>query len=204
MTAPSLGLPSLSVAERRNRQEFTQEVETYANAVTSQWPAVVAVHHVAHERSQLVAVLVNDSAENFEDVVLEVKLPVELNCVYTRPREAAARLHPPERPQPFGQWLLSHIATPPVIPVTRAPEPELEQTDKDLTLVRFPPLHVRPHTRHRLQRVLLALPPTLAGTTLTVGWRITARNTPGQLGGEVELPLPAAEQASQEVPEREN
>jgi hypothetical protein len=90
----------------------------------------------------------------------------------------------------------------PVIPGLRAAEPELGQPDAGSTLVRFPPLHVRPHTPHRLQRLLLALPPTVADSTLPVRWRVTARNTPGQLEGEVELLVPGADQAVDETPER--
>ncbi len=196
------GLSRAAIGESRSRDEYIEEVETYAAELKARWAELVAIHHVEHERSELVAVIVNDTAENYEDVVLELALPVALDCVYTRPREAANRLGRPERPVAYGRGLLASI-TPrmPVIPGLRPPEPELEAPEACSTLVRFPPLHVRPHTPHRLQRLLLALPPTVADATLPVRWRVTARNTPGQLEGEVELLVPGADRATDEPPE---
>lgn len=198
----SYGLSPAAIGESRSRDEYIEEVEAYAAELKTRWAEFVAIHHVEHERSELVAIVVNDTAENYEDVVLELTLPVALDCVYTRPREAANRLDPPERPTAYGRGLLASI-TPrlPVIPGLRSPEPELEASAAGSTLVRFPPLHVRPHTPHRLQRLLLALPPTVAEATLPVRWRVTARNTPGQLEGEVELLVPGADQAVDEPPE---
>lgn len=200
----SFGVP-VYTGERRTSDEYTEEVDRYLDELKNRWADVVAIHHVEHERSELVAIIVNDSAENYEDVVLELTLPVALNSVYTRAREAAGRLDPPERPVPYGRGLLASI-TPhvPIIPALRSPEPELEQPDAGFTLARFPPLHVRPHTSHRLQRLLLALPPALIGTTVAVTWRVTARNTPGQLEGEVELTVPGVERASGQGPQPED
>jgi hypothetical protein len=74
--------------------------------------------------------------------------------------------------------------------VDREGEPEIERVDRFVSLVRFPPLDVRPHTKHRVQRVLIAPPPALSGQTLPVIWRLTARNTSGQLRGEIDLVMP--------------
>ncbi len=199
----SYGLSAASIGESRSRDEYVGEVETYAAELKTRWAELVATHHVEHERSELVAIVVNDTAENYEDVVLELTLPVAVDCVYARPREAANRLDPPKRPTAYGRALFASIrpAHMPIIPGLRSPEPELEEPEAGSTLVRFPPLHVRPHTPHRLQRLLLALPPTVADTSLPVRWRVTASNTPGQLEGEVELMVRGADQAVDESPE---
>ena len=156
----SYGLSPAAMGESRSRDAYIEEVETYAAELKTRWAELVAIRHVEHERSELVAIVVNDTAENYEDVVLELTLPVALDCVYTHPREAANRLDPPERPTGYGRGLLASV-TPhmPIIPGLRSPEPELEEPEAGSTLVRFPPLHVRPHTPHRLQRLLLAPPP---------------------------------------------
>jgi hypothetical protein len=54
---------------------------------------------------------------------------------------------------------------------------------------------------HRLQRLLLALPPMLAGKEMPVCWRATARNTQGQQRGDIELTIPGLESASALEPE---
>lgn len=185
------------LSEKRSREEFINEVEAYAAAVRSRWTSVVAAHQVEHEQSKLISLVVNETDENFEDVVVELTLPFSRTWVYTGRYEANARLKPPEPPDEWGKGLLVSLTRAPITPLKAGhpPEPEVEENDK-LTLVRFPPLHVRPHTSHRLQALLLALPPALAGEHLPVRWRATARNTPGQLHGHVELTIPGLEHAS--------
>jgi hypothetical protein len=131
----SHGLSRASIGESRSRDEYIEEVETYAAELKTRWAELVAIHHVEHERSELVAIVVNDTAENYEDVVLELTLPVALDCVYTRPHEAANRLDPRERPAAYGRGLLASI-TPhmPIIPGLRSPEPELEEPEAGSTL----------------------------------------------------------------------
>ncbi len=200
-TLPAKQAHDLSFAasgERRSRNEFRSEVEAYVDAMTSGWETIVVADHVEHERSKFVTIVVNDTDNNFEDVVLELTLPFDSRRVYARPRQAAARLKPPEAPDGWGKGLMSSLSRiqPVVARLSPPPEPEFEEPEKGVTLVRFPAVHVRPHTPHRLKPLLLALPPNLAGTTLPVRWRVTARNTPGQLEGEVEFDVPGLEQAS--------
>ncbi len=185
-------------SDRRTRDEFKLEVEAYVSAVASHWFTVVAVHQVENEESELVPVIVNDTDENYEDVVVELTLPFSSLCVYTGRYEADSRLNLPERPDEWGKGLLGRLSMPPIAPVriNRPPDPEVEAKEKYATLVRFPPLHVRPRTTHRLQRLLLALPPILAGKSMPVSWRATARNTPGQQRGDIELAVPGLESAS--------
>lgn len=187
------GEPWGSVAfsmERRTRDEFMLEVEAYANLVSGKWPAIVVADHVENERSQLVPVLINDTEENFEDVVLELTFPVGPNLIYARPGEAASRLTLPEQPDRWGTSLSRLMGPLPTVPIQRPPQPVFEKLDEATTLVRFPPALVRPHSREQLPRVLLALPPRLADETLQVHWRVTARNTKGHLQGGVEFVVP--------------
>ncbi len=181
-------LPDFSgYADSRSRREFTDEVETYVATVREHWASMVTAEYIEEEKSQLTAVVVNESDSNFEDVVVELTLPLDPTWVYTRPG-AAGRLRP-RRPARWGaSFTASLISTPLDIRSPHAPaEPEIERVDRFVSLVRFPPLNVRPHTRHRLERLLVALPPALSGQTLPVLWRVTARNTSGHIQGEVGL-----------------
>jgi hypothetical protein len=198
----SYAVPDIgSYSERRSRDEFRTEVEAYAASVSSRWMTVVAVGQVESEESELVPVVVNETEENFEDVVVELTLPFNRNSVYVRPHEAGSRLNPPERPDDWGRGLLGRLSLPQIAPaLPRPPEPDIEMVEQTVTLVRFPALHVRPHTRHRLQRLLLALPPALAGRNVSVGWRATARNTPGQQQGAVDLSIPGLDSACELEP----
>lgn len=188
-----LSLPSFT-PETRSREEFMAEVKAYADAIHRQWPGIVAVNHVRDEQSKLVAVLVNDTDHNFEEAVLELTLPFEANWVYTAPGDAAHALNPPKPPEGWGQGLLAAIRKPVVLPRVGADtKPELEALSNGAILARFPPIHVRPHTPHRLAPLFLALPPALAGQRPSAQWRATARNTPGQLAGTTELAIPELE-----------
>ena len=196
------GMGHLGLPETRSQDEVKLEVEAYAAALTAHWTAVVVADHIEHERSKLVAVVVNATEHNFEDVVVELTLPIDGRLVYLRPRQAAVRLRRPEAPDGWGQGLMRSLGSVPVVPrLPTEPEPEVEELEKGATLVRFPPLHVRPHTRHRLPRLLLAPFPGLAGTTLTIHWRATARNTPGQLEGDAEFVVPGLDRASATGPQ---
>ena len=190
-----------SLGDLRSREEFRLEVAAYLEAVATFWSTVVVVDHIRNERSVLVPSIVNKTDQNFEDVVVELSMPFDIRRIYLRSGQAAVRLNPPEAPKEWGAGLLAFMHRPIAMPRlgVQPPEPELEEPAKGVTLVRFAPLHVRPHTSHRLTPLLLALTPDLAGATQSVYFRVTARNTPGQLKGDLDLVIPDVE--SDEVPQ---
>jgi hypothetical protein len=200
-----IGMLTTDFMEKRTRSEFQAEVEAYAAALRDNWFAVHATHHVEAEESELVPILVNDTSSNFEDVVLELTLPLKDIYVYLEPEDARAELEPPESPEGWAQ--LSALVARSVLPAmpslpTTEPQPALEVLDDDRTLIRFPAMHVRPRTRHRLHRLLLALPPEFAGTAVELSWRVTSRSADGDLLGTTELviadgPLAAAKRPTQ-------
>lgn len=203
LPAPSVHrLDLIMDRDTRSRDEFLDEVDEYARAVRDQWPAIVVADHIEHERSRLVSVVVNDTDDNFEEVVLELTIPLDRRLVHARSRQAKALLRPPEPPSGWGGFLWSALRG--IEATSRSappPAPEFEEPEKGTTLVRFPGLHVRPHTPHLLAPLFLALFPKLAGTTLSVRWRVTARNTSGQLEDEVDLVVPGLDRATEIGPQ---
>lgn len=85
-----IGMLTTDFMEKRTMSEFQAEVEAYAVALRDNWFAVHATHHVEAEESELVPILVNDTSSNFEDVVLELTLPIKDIYVYLKPEDARA------------------------------------------------------------------------------------------------------------------
>jgi hypothetical protein len=177
--------------DSRSQEEFLDEMRQYLGDVESRWLDIVAARHIEDEEPVVVAVIINDTASNFEDVVLELIFPFSADQAFATVGDAAAELGPPDPPRTWGS-LSSLIA--PNIPPIRLPfvqRPEVEVLDDDHVLVRYPAIHARPRSRHRLDRLLLALPPDLAGMTVDVAWRATSRSTDGDLSGKTALAIPA-------------
>ncbi len=191
LSESTFGLPDVSsYLERRSRDEFQAEIEEYLAIAHDRWPSIVAAQVIEEEESVLTAAIVNDTESNFDDVVIEITLPFDATWVYTRPG-AAGKLRA-RRPARWGVSLTESLIDMPldIRRVDASPEPEVETVDRFVSLVRFPPIDVRPHTKHPLQRLLVAVAPMLPGQTVPVSWRATARNTPGQLRGKIDLVIP--------------
>ncbi|MGO9753135.1 MAG: hypothetical protein ACLP22_16825 [Solirubrobacteraceae bacterium] len=117
---------------------------------------------------------VNDTSSSIEDVVHAVTLPFKDIYAYLEPEDTREELEPGESPEGWAQ--LSALVARSLLPVmpslpTTERQPALEVLDDDRTLMRFPAMHVRPRTRHRLHRLLLALAPEFAGTAVQLGFR---------------------------------
>ena len=175
----------------RSQDEFVENVRDYLGEVESRWLDIVAARHIADTESAVVAVIVNDSASNFEEVVLELMFPFSADQVFAASSDARAHLAPPDAPRPWGSLSSLMPATMPPIRLPFVPRPEVEALDGDRVLVRYPGIHARPRSRHRLDGTLLALPPDFAGTTVEVAWRATSRSTNGDLSGTAALAIPA-------------
>ena len=176
--------------DNRSQDEFLQEVRVYLDEVESRRYDVVAAHHVEEKEPFVVATIHNETPSNFEDVVLELNFPLASDRVFASLGEVNTRLASPEPPRVWGT--MRSLVMPEIAPV-RLPlvhRPELEAIDEHHVLVRYPAIHARPRSRHRLDRLLLALPPDLAGTTMDVDWRATSRSTDGDLSGTAALAIP--------------
>jgi hypothetical protein len=182
-----IALPSF---DSRGEDDYVREVREYLYDVKSRWLDVVAAKHIEDADPAVIAVIVNETASNFDDVVLELTLPFSADKAFATYGEADARLCPPEPPRMWGS--LSSVALPnmPAIRLPFVERPEVESLDHDHVLVRYPAIHVRPRSRHRLDRLLLALPPDLAGMRVDVAWRATSRSTNGDLSGMAALAVP--------------
>lgn len=189
-TSARLGISSLPAGgEFRSVERYTADVEHYIEAAARKWPAVVASDHVRNARSKLSVALVNETDEHFDAAVLELTLPLPRLAVHLS-TAGAALFEPPKAPPPWGSGVRGMIREAEEGIALAAHE--LEEVADETTLVRFPPTHVRPHTRHRMGALYLAILQAYAGETLDVSWRITARNSRGDLPGSSDFHVPGA------------
>lgn len=159
------------------------------------WEAFVAIKELERRPALLELELLNETGDNFEDVVLEVILPLPRARVHLSASEAEEMLGPPEVPPEWGSGALGSI------PVVRAADKaslgaELVARGEAETLVRFRPMRARPHTRHTLPEVMLVLAPEMADQKIEAAWRATSSSTRGHTRGMVEIEVVLGESAS--------
>jgi hypothetical protein len=183
--------------EMRTEQQFRAEVDMYVQTIESTsnaWLRIVANEWVKEKRSALGLSVKNNTDENYEHAVVEVRFfGVGRANMYLEPGEAEGVLQLPEEPGEWGESFAvrsSKLLRPVVAPRLRAPEPEIEAVGAGEVLIRYPEFRVRPHTTHRLAPIFLALAPFMAGTTIEVHWRITASNASGHQENDLEFQVP--------------
>jgi len=183
------------VGENRTEEEFVAQIDRFVADARERWEAFVAIKELEHRPALLELELLNGTDDNFEDVVLEVILPLPRTRVHLSASEAEETLRPPEVPPEWGRGTIASI------PVVRAAErtslaAELVARGEAETLVRFRPLRARPHTRHTLPEVMLVLAPEMADHRIAAAWRATSSSTRGQTQGMVEIEIVLGEAAS--------
>ncbi len=192
------GVSMLSVAaigESRSTEEYTAEVEAYVQSIKSTpglWQRMVMHEALKQGQTRLSLTVRNDSAENYENAVVELRFAgLGRANIYANAHDADEMLGLPEMPLQWGASLTATIAREaPVLTNRRSTAPEVEARGPGEVFVRYPELRVRPHTPHRLALLLVALPPHFAGMTIPVHWRVTASNTKSDLAGDLELSIP--------------
>jgi Putative DNA-binding domain len=178
----------ITVGETRTPAQFEEEVEIYFREVRADWPTFALSQHVKHGEPSLTLAVTNGTDENFEDVVVEVEVPLPSSCVGTSPGEVVEALSV----GPLVEWAENPIAKIDRSIFGAAPDAEISSISDERTKVRFPPLHVYPQTSHALEELTLALAPEWAGSDLEIEWRIAAANTRGVITGSVAVTIPEA------------
>jgi hypothetical protein len=182
---PIMGsLAHFAAGETRSPEEFGDELNRFVAQAKERWWPYIAWKHVQHEPSVLRFAVMNETDDNFEDVVVEVQLPLPWNTVHVSAADAKEKLKPPEEPPRWGRRPTLDFDLEPIVGHGSTVEAD---GDERHVLVRFPPLHARPRTRHDLPELNLTLDPQWLGQTLQASWRATARNTRGDLKGGLEI-----------------
>jgi hypothetical protein len=202
----AMQLPSRPVGERRSEEEYKAEVEMHVHAMKARgaWLQAIAVGWVKERRSVLGVSVRNNTEQNYEHAVIELTLiGLTRGNVFAAEGDAARLLRIPEEPEEWGDMSFIHsIATRyPVTPIAALakPRPDIEEPSTGQVLVRYPELRIRPQTTHKLEPLLLALAPFMAGESVPVHWRVTASNTDGYQEGGMDYHVPAP--ASSGAPE---
>jgi hypothetical protein len=195
----SIQLPSKALGEERSEEEYVAEVEMYVQAIKAPgaWLQAIAVDWVKEKMSVLGVSVRNNTEQNYESAVIELTLiGLTRGNVFASEGDAARLLRVPEKPKEWGDtsWMHNIVARHPVTPIAALakPRPEVEEPSKGQVLVRYPELRIRPHTTHKLEPLLLALAPSMAGKTVPVRWRVTASNTDGHQEGDIDFHVPAS------------
>jgi hypothetical protein len=187
------------IDETRSQTGYVSEVDLYVQKLKANdhlWWAVVADEWLKADRSILGVSIANGSAENYEDTVVELTFGLPRAYIHLDVDEVNEVMPTPGRPRKWGVSQMYSLADR-IVPINRAPEPEIEPIDDRTTLVRYPELRVRPHTTHHLEPLLLALGPAHAGRVIPVRWRVTASNTKSDLSADIELLVPGTPEEAQ-------
>ncbi|MGD0454370.1 MAG: ATP-binding protein [Solirubrobacteraceae bacterium] len=208
MTLPSfdysIQLPSRPIGEKRSEEEYEADVEEYAQAmrIPGAWLRAIAIEWVKERKSVLDVSVRNDTEQNYENAVIELTLlGLTRGNVFAAEGDAARLLPVPEEPEKWGDMSFIRPIGAARYPVTSiaaaARQPDVEEPSKGQVLVRYPELRIRPHTTHRLEPLLLALAPFMAGETVPVHWRVTTSSTDGHQEGDLILRVPGGAAASE-------
>jgi hypothetical protein len=193
------------IGETRSENEYISEIDHYLQELKSAdhlWWAVMAEGWLKADHSILGVSIVNHSAENYEDTVVELTFGLPRPHIHLDDHEVKEVMRTPERPREWGVSEIHSLAER-IVPVHREPGPEIKRIDERTTLVRYPELRVRPHTTHELEPLLLALGHAHAGRIIPVRWRVTASNTRSDLSGDIELLVPGTPEQFEEAEPRE-
>lgn len=178
------GLTLPPVGEFRSEEHFREEVEAFLKGIEKNWMAYAICEHIEAASPMLVFKIVNATDDVFEDVELEVTLPLNRGLVHLDAAHARETLKPPERPARWGSLSAINLAGAPSLH-----SPDIETRGGDATFVRFGGRLVRPRTTHELPELAVGLLPSYAGTDITAEWRATARNARGDLSGTVAVQI---------------
>jgi len=185
-SAGSLSVSPILAGENRSEERFVADVDRFVPDARERWETFVAIKELEHRPSLLHLELLNETDDNFEDVVLELTLPLARARVHLSASEAEETLRPPKEPPEWGSGRIASI------PVVRAATKgsltaEVIARGEAETLVRFRPMRARPHTHHTLPVVMLVVAPEMAGQEIEAAWRATSSSTRGQTRGIIEI-----------------
>jgi hypothetical protein len=189
-------LAASALGETRSEKKYKAEVQTYVQAMKmpGAWLQAIAVGWVKARNSQLAVSVRNNTDQNYENAVIELFLfGLTRGNVFAAEGDAAQLLRVPEEPKEWGDMSIipAIAARYPVTSIAAAArQPEVEEPGTGQVLVRYPELRIRPHTTHKLEPLLLALAPFMAGETVPVHWRVTTSSTDGHQEGDLTLRVP--------------
>jgi len=179
------------VGETRTREQFEEEVRTWAMKMRENWPRFALVRAMERDPHELGFIVVNQTEENFESVQVEATLAFPAALVFNSVAQARKHLEQLEEPAAWGKkmsLLRSRIQAGDVVIGGVDIEPA---ADGERTNLVFPSLHVRPKSRHDTGGIILGLSPQEMGTELSVSWRLTSTGTPGDLSGTLTVAVKA-------------
>jgi hypothetical protein len=183
---PTNPLMSRTLGESRTPAQYENQVETYLGEIRKGWPMFALSQHVKHSKPSLALAVTNQTDENFENVVVEIEVPLPSSCVGTSASSVVEALSVAQ----LIEW-----GENPITKIDRSifgasPDAEISPIGDERTKVRFPPVHVYPQTSQPLEALTLALAPEWAGEDLAIEWRIAAANARGVITGSVMVAIP--------------
>lgn len=184
---PFLGHPAALMGSR-GPEEFANEVEKFVAQAKRHWWEYIACEFAERTPAVLKVAVVNDTDDHYEQVEVELRLPVPRMAVHLDATDAFSALRPPEKPEPWSDGFTPlrrtrlRLRTP-----GQGVGASISADGSGMALISFASVHVRPHGPQTLQPLSLTLAPGFAGQTLTAEWRVTAVNTKSHQRGTVEI-----------------
>ncbi|MEZ0076284.1 hypothetical protein [Planotetraspora sp. GP83] len=189
------------IPEDRTPQEYREQVADYVQRCADSWPQALlpgAAAHVAPIELELNNLLSANLAE------VEVRLYVPGNVQAVRPRSADSMVVNesfvalPDRPRPYGprqaslfngnHYNTAHTSRLIMGPSNR-PRPPIPRIDNGgSTTITFPPVHLRPNHRVRLDPIVLVVEAP-APAVITAQWWATSTNMDGTVTGQLPIPI---------------
>ncbi|MFD4116802.1 hypothetical protein ACFWSJ_25525 [Streptomyces niveus] len=185
-------LRTLQNADHRSADTFRKEVEEYLDDLDTAVQQAL-VQQIRAAGSPVTLKLSNPEDQNLTKVQVVLSLPDTVSAHFTDDDGGVDWPTPPREygtaTLPIGAGVLTRTAYPGphAFPPPRPDSPSIEQ-EEGCTVIRFSPVHLRPHETLTLAPVTLHSTQEADTGTITGQWQATATN----LGGRVQrsLPLP--------------
>lgn len=181
----SIAVPRMGLdLDRRSKDEFKEEVETYLADPNAVLEAVAAERAIGDEVAPLRLAVVNPTERNFEDVQVEISLPAGILGTL-KASEVRRALDVPDRPLAWGEDSLMRAASLDLPDIVNIRGKGHDVEHGETTEVRFDAGQVRPGAKIALPDLHVLIPPRLAGSQLRASWRITSTSADSWQDGEV-------------------
>jgi hypothetical protein len=186
------GIPSAQplispVGESRTPDEVRGQATRYLQEIATNWPDFALSRHVLENHPSLTLSVTNRTDENFENVVIEVDVPIPARSIGISAESVAEEFSVAKPPLKWGEYTTPKLNR---NIFGASVEPEVSAVGEEMAKIRFPPVHIYPQTTHPLEPVTLALVPEWENSDLKIEWRATAANTRGLITGEVSIAIP--------------
>lgn len=188
--------------DSRDEAEFTAEVREYLTGTSQTWPRPLAAAAVDRRIAQLLLTTRNTGDVAYEGVEVEVTLPPDWKAAWDE-GDLWEEDHP-ERPKEWGTRSVAFLASSgahlgSIVRPAESYDPGTIREEASGVRVRWKPFDLRADRDQRLEPVLLFVPETYAGQTVTLRWTAASVTSGRPEAGTVEVQVSATSASPAEL-----